>query len=143
MRKLLIATALAAAGLAALPAAAQSYGERGYGYGYGQGRGIEQQLRELDWRITRAAERRTISWREANDLRRQADWVRRLHYRYRRDGLSQWEYRDLQNRIQNIRQRLRWERNDDWRGDGRYDRDDRYDRDRYRYRGRDDDDDDD
>jgi hypothetical protein len=55
-----------------------------------------------------------ISQREENRLLRQASSVDRLFYRYRRNGLSNWEARDLRNRVQNLRQQLRFERNDRW-----------------------------
>lgn len=149
MRKLLFSITVAAAALAAAPAAAQSgYGDRdrdrGYGYNQGQGRGLEQQLANLESRIRMAAERRIISRQEAFRLQRQANQIEWQYNRYRRNGLTQWEYRDIQNRIEGLRRQLRWDRNDrndrNW-GD-RNDRDDRYDR-RDRDRNDDDHDDDD
>ncbi len=148
MRRILLSITVAAAALAAAaPAAAQQgYGNRDRGYGYnhgqGQGRAIEQQIAQLENRIRMAAERRMISRQEAFRLSRQANQIEWLYNRYRRNGLTQWEYRDIQNRIQNLRQQLRLDRNDRGWDDRGPDRDDRYDRGR-RYRDRDDDDDDD
>ena len=144
MRRILLSITVAAAALAAAaPAAAQQgYGYGNRGYGYNQGRSLEQQIDQLEYRIRMAADRRMISRQEAFRLSRQVRQIEWQYDRYRRNGINQWEYRDIQNRIQNLRQQLRWDRNDrGWDDRGR-DRDDRYDRDR-RYRDRDDDDDDD
>lgn len=135
MRKLLISAALLSAAAIAAPASAQyqDYG-RGYGYGYNNrgGQHIQRQLDQIVDRIRRAGDRGSISRREENRLLRFADQIDRLHDRYRRNGLTQWEHRDLQNRIQNLRQRFRfarqddrrWDRDDDDRWDRDYDRDD-------------------
>ena len=132
MRKTLISAALIAATAVAMPASAQYYpnsNRPGHSYGYGN-RNLGQQLRELRIRIERAEDRDRLSNRERDRLLRQVYQTDRLLARYRYDGLAQWETRDIQNRIHNIRQHLRHERQEDrWddRGDRRDDRRDRWD----------------
>ena len=125
MRKFLISAALLSSFAVAAPAAAQyrdsnrDY-DRGYdrGYdrdyngGYRSDDRIDHQIRQIEDRIRRAAANRQISGREANRLLRQADQIDRLEDRYSRNGLTQWEVRDLRNRVQNLRQQLRFERQD-------------------------------
>jgi hypothetical protein len=107
MRKLILPVLVLATGLTAVPAAAQSFG-------YRQSQDLRRQLHQIVDRIHRAEDRDMISQREENRLMRQANYVDRLFYRYQRNGLSNWEHRDLRNRIQNLRQQLRFERNDRW-----------------------------
>jgi hypothetical protein len=129
MRNRLISAALISFVAIASPAAAQYYPQnRGYGYGAGN---VDRELDQIRERIQRAEQRDRISRGEAFRLLRQADAIDRLFYRYRRNGLTQWEARDIHNRVQNLRQRLRFERQEDrWddRRDRRDDRDDRRDR---------------
>ena len=106
MRKIILPAIILATGLSAAPAAAQFYG-------YG-GQDIRRQLSQIVDRIHRAEARDMISQREENRLLRQASHVDRLLYRYQRNGLSSWEARDLRNRVQDLRQQLRFERNDRW-----------------------------
>lgn len=120
MRKFLISAALLSSFAAAAPAAAQYRGDYDRG-GYGN---IERQLDQLVDRIRRAEDRDIISEREEYRLLRQAEQIDRLHDRYRRGGINQWEHRDLQNRIQYLRQQLRHERQEE-RWDDRRDRWDR------------------
>jgi len=132
MRKYLVSAAVVAAALAATPSAAQyqDYGRYNpYGYGYNQqGRDVLQQLRQIEQRIDRAADRGAISRNEARRLFRHADQIERLYDRYRRNGLSRGEVQDLRNRIQWLRQQIRWERRDERRDDRRWDdRRDRWD----------------
>ncbi len=115
MRKALISALILSSFAAAAPAAAQ-YRGGGYDRGYRSDDRIDQQIRQIEDRIERAAERRLISGREANRLLRQADQIDRLEDRYSRNGLTRWEVQDLRQRLQNLRQQLRWERND---GDNR------------------------
>ena len=106
MRKFLVSTLLISAIAVAAPASAQYRG------GYGQGVGIERQLDQLERRIDRARDRRLISRNEARRLENQAEYIDRLHDRYRRNGLSPRERHDLQVRIDRLRQQFRWERQD-------------------------------
>lgn len=129
MRKFLITAACLSIAAAAAPAAAQyDYGryDRGYGYddygrydrGYGRGSAqVGRQLERLHDRIDRAADRGQLSRGEAFRLQRQFDHISRRYTAYRRNGLSNWEYQDLQRRIDDLRARLQFERQDD-----RYDR---------------------
>jgi Spy/CpxP family protein refolding chaperone len=76
---------------------------------------IRQDINSLRNAIDRAAARRTISPREATNLRRQAQDVQRLYARYQRGGLDRAEVRTLQQRVNSVRVALRMERRD-WDG---------------------------
>lgn len=114
MRKFLIPALLVAA--VAAPAAAQPHG----GYDRRGGSGIERQIDQLEQQIDRLRDRRLISSSEARRLSRQAEQIDRLHDRYRRNGLSRAEHAELQRRVQDLRQRVRYERREG--RDGRRDR---------------------
>ena len=121
MRKLLIsAIIVGAAASVSMPASAQY--RRGYDYrpnyqqNYRSDDRIDLRINEIEYRIRRAADRRMISRREAQRLLRQADQIDRLEDRYSRNGLTRWEVQDLRQRVQNLRQQLRFERRD---GDNR------------------------
>lgn len=112
MRKILISAILLGVAATSAPAAAQydrRYDDR-YDVDYRGGQGIDRQLQNLEQRIDNAYQRRLISGGEARRLRDQANDIGRLFDRYRRNGLSGREHQDLQYRIQNLRQRLQWER---------------------------------
>lgn len=143
MRKFLISAALVTAAVVAAPASAQyyphhypnrPYDDRGYGQAYGRDGvwQIQRQFQQIDRRIEQGLRTGRISNREADRLYRQLRQTDRLLARYSRNGLSQWEYRDLQHRIDVLRQHVRYERRDwndrrdGWR-DGWNDRDDRWD----------------
>ena len=125
MRKILISAAAAAAvALSASPAAAQSrnhdrYEQHDRGWGNHQ-RGpnrqaVNQLLRDLDRvesRIDRSFQRRAISAREAQSLRREAANVRQRVLRASRDGLSHREFANLRERVNRLEHRLREERRD-------------------------------
>lgn len=114
MRKFLISAALASATLfAAAPATAQPWR-----LSPAIQREIQQDINQLDRRIDRAQQRRTISRREATGLRRDALQIRRTYGLYARNGLDRREVRDLQNRVNVVHQRLRFERRDWDRGRG-------------------------
>ena len=134
MRKFLISAALVSAAAVATPAAAQ-WGypntQRSSGYNQGSAQGIQNQVRQLHQQIDRMYQRRLISTNERGNLHERAENINRRLYDYSRNGLSQREYFDLQNRIQNLRQRIQRER-----FEGREDRrDDRWDDRRGRGRG--------
>ncbi|MDQ8755483.1 hypothetical protein RCO27_04505 [Sphingosinicella sp. LHD-64] len=119
MRKVLVSIALATAtigstAIVASPAVAQP----AWRLHPGANRQIQQDINQLDRRITRAEQRRTISRREAFGLRREANDIRRLYARYSRNGLDRREVRDLQSRVNTVHARLRYERRDwdRWRG---------------------------
>lgn len=134
MRALMMTAVLLAATAAAAPAAAQNYGND-----FNNGAPIERRLERIDNRISTAVQRNRISQREAQRLGRELDVVDNLYDRYRRNGLTQWENRDLQNRVNILRQRVAYVIREDNRraGPGRDDRAGYVDHDQY---GRDDDD---
>lgn len=124
MRKFILSVALATATLAAVPAAAQYRGndrqweqrdERGW-YNRGPNRRAVQQLmiriNEVEQRIDRSARRGVISSREAFSLRREANQIRNRLQRAGRDGLSGREFAQLNGRVNQLEQRLRYERRD-------------------------------
>lgn len=117
MRKVLLSLAAASAALvAASPASAQ----RGHGYGYPGDRALMQryqaEIGQLDQRIERSAQRRAISPGEYRSLRNQSTTLRRDLHRFARNGLDRGEIRDVEVRINNLRQRIRDERRDGRRG---------------------------
>ncbi len=120
-KKALLSLLAASAVAIATPTLAQDYGrghgDRGGGYGQNynggwNGGGLSGEQARLAQRIDRAAYNGRISRREAQNLRWQLDEYQRLEWRYRRDGLSHWERRDLQGRLDRIERNLREERRD-------------------------------
>jgi hypothetical protein len=114
MKKLMISLALASSALiAATPAAAQGH-SRGSIYG---------QLDRIELRIDRAAQRGALTRPEVRQLRYQVTDIKRVAYRYGRDGVQPWEHRDLERRIDRLQNHLQNQRFDDdrrgWR-DRRY-----------------------
>lgn len=134
MRTLMIALMAASTAFAVAPAAAQDWRGGGYeddrrGYGYGDNRGPLQQIERLRFQIDRLAQQGRLDRREVGYLRAQVGQLYQLERRYGRDGFNQWERRDLQQRIGQVEQRLRYAAGGRWDGrDDRWDRDDRYDR---------------
>ncbi|PLK26343.1 hypothetical protein [Novosphingobium sp. TH158] len=98
----------------AVPAQAQYNQGRdyGHGYGYGYGNNIEREIAQLERAVNRSDNRDRISEREAASLRREVAQLRYTYRSYARNGLTNREARILQNRIQNIRHHLQYERND-------------------------------
>ena len=120
-KKALLSLLAASAVAIATPTRAQDYGrghgDRGGGYGHNynggwNGGGLNGEQARLAQRIDRAAYSGRISRREAQSLRYQLEEYQRLEWRYRRDGLSHWERRDLQGRLDRIERNLREERRD-------------------------------
>lgn len=118
MRKLnkIVAPALLAIALAgaASPAMAQYRDHRGSHEqrGHWNANQIRAQIAELDRRINRNDNRNRISEREAAGLRRDVRNLQSTFRAYNRNGLNNAELRTLNNRIDNIRTRLRIERRD-------------------------------
>ena len=110
MRKILISALLIGASIASVPASAQRYDDRGYGHRSDDR--IDQQIRQLEQRIRQAAQNGRISRGEANRLLRQVDRLDRLEDRYSRNGLDRRELQELRSRVQDLRQQLRFERQD-------------------------------
>ena len=124
MRKFLISVALVSTALAAAPAMAQGYGQRGPAQTYGRDGGfngggsrqavfeLSRDLDRIDARIARSVERGTLSRREAFGLRRDVQQVRFQLRRSGRDGIGGRELRQLRVQVAQLEQRLRYERND-------------------------------
>lgn len=119
---LMAATAL---GAVAIPAAANAqvtirFGAPGY-WTPERSNAIRQQIWRLDRDVDRAAQRGTITRREAVGLRRDVQRLRNQYNVYSRNGLNFQEVRTLQTRVNQVRTRLRleradWDREDYWRG---------------------------
>jgi predicted RNase H-like nuclease (RuvC/YqgF family) len=136
--KIIVSAVLGSAALtAAVPAQAQGYPQYGNGsyqqsrdYDHdrddhrddrryddrGQANAIRTQIEQLERRIQRNDGRDRISDREAASLRRAVYSLRQQYRDYSRNGLTRREVQVLQNRIQQVRQQIGYERRDD---DGR------------------------
>jgi hypothetical protein len=111
MRKLILSAVMAAAAIAGTaPASAQVWRLQP-----GVQRQIQSDIDQLNRQIDRAAQRRTISRREATGLRRQALNLQRLYNNCRRNGLDRVEVARLENEVNRLHVRLRLERRD-WDG---------------------------
>ena len=82
----------------------------------GNANAIWTQIQQLQFRVNRNDNRDRISEREAAGLRRAVSDLRYQFRDYNRDGLTQRETRYLQDRINQIRSHLQYERHDN---DGR------------------------
>lgn len=103
MKKLIVSLAIASSALiAAAPAAAQPF----------RGDNVHQRLQRIEYRIDRNAQRGSLTRAEAVRLRSQTNQIQRLAYRYGRDGMSGWEHRDLERRIDRLQNHLQRERFD-------------------------------
>ena len=107
MRSLFLSIAIAAGTLSALPAAAQSWhlspAVRAQ---------IGEDIRQLRVQIDRAAQRRSISFREASQLRRNALQLQRDYAQFSRDGLDRREVASLQQGLNRARKTLRLDQRD-------------------------------
>jgi opacity protein-like surface antigen len=158
MRKLMISLAAAGTALAfATPAAAQyypapqsyngynGYGYNGYGYnGYGYGnfdrvRGLQARIDSIQYQIRRLDRRDVIRDRSADRLKDEANRIENRLHRAARYGLNGYEANDIQARIANLEQRVRYAVANGYGRYGRYsynsysgygDRDGRWDHDR-------------
>ena len=110
MRRLILTFVAASAALGSVPASAQTWRLQPR---------VQTQIRadinQLQSQIQLAAQRRTISQREAVTLRRQAVDLRQLLAQYNHNGLTRPEVTTLELRINQVRQNLRLERRD-WDG---------------------------
>jgi Spy/CpxP family protein refolding chaperone len=79
---------------------------------YGRAQAIRAQIEQLRYRVDRIDYRDRISEREAAALRRAVHDLRLEFRDLSRNGLSHREARYLQDRINRIRERLRYERHD-------------------------------
>ena len=124
--------AATALGAVAIPATANAqvtvrFGGPGYWTPERSG-AIRNQIWDLDRAVDRAARNRTITPREARNLRRDVANLRNQFQIYNRNGLTFQEVRVLQGRVNTVRARLRmerldWDREDYWRGNRWRDRD--------------------
>jgi hypothetical protein len=120
MRKFLISAAVAAAATmtVAVPASAQRgrpHFDRGYNHNNVNRQQVNELLRDLaraENQIDRGVQRRTISQREAQGLRREAANIRMRLQRSGRDGIDQREFAQLRARVNHLEQRVRIERRD-------------------------------
>jgi predicted RNase H-like nuclease (RuvC/YqgF family) len=110
MRKIIFAVMLASTAVAAAPASAQGWRPQP-----AVQRQIQQDINQLDNRIQRAQQRRTISQREATGLRREALNLQRRYNQFARNGLTRPEVAQLEGAVNRLHQRLRLERRD-WDG---------------------------
>jgi membrane peptidoglycan carboxypeptidase len=107
MKKLIVSLAVASAAMiAAAPASAQ---------GWGRGNNIQQRLQRIEVRIDRNAQRGSLTRNEAQRLRAETNGVQRLAWRYSRNGVTAWEHRDLERRVDRLQNRLQRQRHDDQR----------------------------
>lgn len=109
MKKILFAIAAVATLGAAASASAAPYG---YGPGRGDGAAIDQRIADINLRIDRGARDGSLSVREARNLRREMDGVRRMEFRYGRDGLDGRERAELNGRLDRLSYQVRGERHD-------------------------------
>ena len=145
MRKLLISGILAASTLAiAAPAAAQwapqygsqygnQYGNQYNQYGrsnYGELRSLMVRVNNLDRQIDQLDRRNILSDREADRLRREANYIEQRLRQSSRNGLNGYEVRDVQVRIARLEQNIRHQATDGNRWGNRNDRGGWNDRDR-------------
>lgn len=134
MKKLILSlAAVAAMGAAAAPAAAQSYRDHGR-YDQSYGRQYDSRLNtayvdSLDWKISNAAQERRISWSEAQSLRNQLRQVQPIAWKVETGQARGYEAQRLEQTVARIESAVN-------RGPayGRYDRDDRYERDHRNWR---------
>jgi membrane-bound lytic murein transglycosylase B len=112
MRKILISALVIGAAAGSAPASAQHYG----GYGNRSDDRIDYQINQIEDRIEQAARNGRISRGEARRLLRQAERIDRLEDRYSRNGLNRAELQELRQRVAQLRQQLRFERQDGRRG---------------------------
>ena len=100
--------------------------DRGYDgydrdYGYGYDRGIQQRKFQLERRVERLAQRGAINRAEYRMFRRLFQHVDGLQRQYSRNGLNQWERRELNAQLDRIQHNIRVERREN-RRDRRHDR---------------------
>jgi hypothetical protein len=126
-RRILIAGSLLVSA-AATPALAQSvvlgWHDSGYGHGYNDGYrsgyDLQRQIDRVERQIQRAGEVDRITPYQERNLLRRLVHVERLFMRYRVNGLSPWERRDITERLHVLQREIwsgnRWER-DRWSRD--------------------------
>ena len=130
MRGLLVSLAVAGTALAAAsPAAAQYYPQPYGGYGYngyaynnfGQVRALQARIDRIEYQIRMLDRRDVIRDDSADRLKDDAERLENRLHRAARHGLNPYEVNDIQARIANLEQRVRYASFNRY---GRYDRDD-------------------
>lgn len=120
MKTLLIAMTAVSAIAVAAPAAAQ-WGNQNQ-VNANAGANIESRIAQLETRLQAGIQSGAIDRTEARTLRTQVRALSRLQYQYSRNGLTQQERQDLQQRLRSVRQQFRmadggangrWADNDD------------------------------
>jgi hypothetical protein len=115
-KKALVPALVLAAASVAVPAAAQSYhgpARGGPAYSnHGGWQSINQRKYILDRRIDQGVRSRTLSPREARDLRMQLNSLVRLEMTYQRRGLTLRERQDLDRRYDRLAFQIRVDRRD-------------------------------
>jgi hypothetical protein len=115
-KKALVPALVLAAASVAVPAAAQSYHgpARGpaYSVNHGGWQSINQRKYNLDRRIDQGVRNRTLSAREARNLRTQLNSLVRLEMTYQRRGLTLRERQDLDRRYDRLSRQVRVDRHD-------------------------------
>ena len=109
MRKIVISALIAGAAVVATPASAQSWHNQRPAAAQSQIRG---EINQLTNQISRAEQRRVISRREAQSLRRQMIQVQRNLAQFSRGGLDRREVTALNRQLDQVRRSLRVERGD-------------------------------
>ena len=84
-----------------------------YGRDDRRGGSLEQRKLQVDRSITQGERSGQLSPREAVRLRDQFNAIARLEYRYRANGLNEWERSDLSRRFDQLAYAVRTERTDD------------------------------
>lgn len=73
---------------------------------------IKARQANLERRIDMGVRNRTLTRNEASSLRTQFANIQRLEWRYRRNGLSNWERNDLDRRFDTLSRRIKTQRHD-------------------------------
>jgi len=79
----------------------------------GRAQALRAQIQQIEYRVQRTDWRDRISEREAYALRRSVSDLRRQYDSFARGGFDRREVQILESRIQQLRQRLNYERRDD------------------------------
>jgi small-conductance mechanosensitive channel len=107
MRSFLSGMAVLAATLASVPAAAQYNNSANQSANRPDGGDIAGRIQRMEARLQTAVQNGDVSGEEARPLRQQLRSLAQLERRYSRNGLSQTERSDLQQRIRDLRQQFR------------------------------------
>jgi hypothetical protein len=119
--KTMIITLAAATALTAGAAAAQPYG---WGRADSRWMSIDARQEQIAFRIDQGVRSGQLTSSEAYRLRSEFNRIARLEFRYRINGLSNWERADLDRRLDMLTSDVRMARRDDDRRYGYLDRDD-------------------